>query len=577
MIIHNLKQGSQEWLDFRLTKLTASEACIAKGISSYMGRNSLLEAKKLGKFPEVTKSEQHLFDQGHKAEASARSIAEEILACDLYPVTGSLDVEGLPLSASFDGITLENDIVWEHKLSNQTLRANLELDIIPEEYKYQLEQQLLVSGATKALFMASDGTRENCLYTMYESDPKIRTNLIDSWKQFQKDLEDFKPRERVEVLTGHKIGLPAVVYNINGTEISTNLAECIDKVRDLANTEMNKILETDQDFANKDQLNKDIKKARASLKEIVANVDSQFQTRQSFAESAKEMDSILQKMLSHGEKQVKQAKEARKADIANKAEVDLLNHAQKCDIQMNPGLEEPWMVSVKNIGFYPQQNWLELMKGKHKIASIQNAVDTRLAELKIEMDKMTEICDENITYYREVAEGYGALFNDLLEIVKHPHEAFKALVHSRIHEEEIRLQNERKRIREEEERKALAKVEAERERIRQEEEKKAREEAQEAKQQAEKNLSHFYSDPVEYANDIFDTDKSFNTDDAIDQHPELNNIPPKTELKASISESDEIKGLSQYFSEEDLGSLRHDEHGNEFMLEIIVKRSYLKY
>ena len=30
---------------------------------------------------------------------------------------------------------------------------------------------------------------------------------------------------------------------------------------------MSKVLETDQDFANKDQLNKDVKKARAALKE----------------------------------------------------------------------------------------------------------------------------------------------------------------------------------------------------------------------------------------------------------------------------------------------------------------------
>jgi hypothetical protein len=63
----------------------------------------LLHALHTGLRPEVDAATQRRFDDGHRYEALARPVAEEIIGDDLYPVVGS---EGR-LSASFDGLTMD--------------------------------------------------------------------------------------------------------------------------------------------------------------------------------------------------------------------------------------------------------------------------------------------------------------------------------------------------------------------------------------------------------------------------------------------------------------------------------------
>src|SRR5699024_6687989 len=100
------------------------------------------------------------FDKGHEYEAIARPWAEGIIGEDLYPVVLSHEIEGLPLSASLDGLTMADEIAFEHKTLNQELATSLDEGVIPEHHRAQMEQQLLVSGAERCLFMASKGDRE---------------------------------------------------------------------------------------------------------------------------------------------------------------------------------------------------------------------------------------------------------------------------------------------------------------------------------------------------------------------------------------------------------------------------------
>lgn len=137
-----LQQGSAEWLAHRAKHFNASEAAIVTGIVP--GREALLRAKATGIEPEVSDwVQEHLFDKGHEYEAMARSWAEEIIGAGLYPLVYSAEVEGMPLSASLDGITMLEDVTWEHKTLNKELAAALEEDRIPEEYWPQMEQGLL--------------------------------------------------------------------------------------------------------------------------------------------------------------------------------------------------------------------------------------------------------------------------------------------------------------------------------------------------------------------------------------------------------------------------------------------------
>lgn len=103
MITHQLIQGSKEWHEHRLAHFNASDAPAMLGISPYKTRTQLLhEMATRIVDAEFDGATQRRFDDGHRFEALARTIAESIIGDDLYPVVCS---EG-KLSASFDGVTL---------------------------------------------------------------------------------------------------------------------------------------------------------------------------------------------------------------------------------------------------------------------------------------------------------------------------------------------------------------------------------------------------------------------------------------------------------------------------------------
>ena len=119
MITLDLIQGSDEWKAERLENYGASEAPSMMGASKYMSRNELLKMKFTGESKPVTSFMQKIFDKGHATEEMARPLAEAIVEDDLYPVTGLL--EDSKILASFDGLTMMEDIAFEHKLWNETL------------------------------------------------------------------------------------------------------------------------------------------------------------------------------------------------------------------------------------------------------------------------------------------------------------------------------------------------------------------------------------------------------------------------------------------------------------------------
>lgn len=102
MNIIKLVQGTPEWHAHRSSHFNASDAPAMLGISKHTSRNKLLERMATGIASEVDPATQRRFDDGHRFEALARPLAEEIVGDDLYPIVGS---EG-KLSASFDGVTL---------------------------------------------------------------------------------------------------------------------------------------------------------------------------------------------------------------------------------------------------------------------------------------------------------------------------------------------------------------------------------------------------------------------------------------------------------------------------------------
>ncbi|HWH75082.1 MAG TPA: YqaJ viral recombinase family protein, partial [Methylibium sp.] len=141
-----LTQGTPQWHAHRAQHFNASDAPAMMGCSPYKSRNDLLRELATGLVEEADPELQRLYSRGHRFEALSRPLAEKIIGEDLYPVVGT---EGR-LSASFDGLTILEDVAFEHKMLNDTLRAAMFDGCtgadLPLVYQVQMEQQCMVAG-----------------------------------------------------------------------------------------------------------------------------------------------------------------------------------------------------------------------------------------------------------------------------------------------------------------------------------------------------------------------------------------------------------------------------------------------
>ena len=193
-------QGSPEWHAHRATARNASDAPSMLGCSPYMTRQQLLHARHTGLRAEVSSDQQRRFDDGHAIEAAQRPGAAEVIGEDLYPVVGSEVVEGIELSASFDGLTMAEDVAYECKTLNEDLRscmpdafssAPTDARDLPKHYRVQMEQQLAVCGGERVLFVAATKDGEDVRRCWYYPDPALRAEIIAGWKQFAQDLATY--------------------------------------------------------------------------------------------------------------------------------------------------------------------------------------------------------------------------------------------------------------------------------------------------------------------------------------------------------------------------------------------------
>lgn len=466
MEILDLIPNTDEWLKARMETFNASEAAAMMNESKFMTRNQLLDLKKGWKDKPLSFFKEKLFKKGHDVEDKARAIIELELMEEYPPVVGRLIDGDIIYQASFDGVGEFSGKTWEHKLWNDTLADNTRNNVLEPDYYWQLEHQLFVAGNSVGIFTVSDGTKEKRVNLYYESLPERREKLIAGWKQFAVDLEAHEIKAKVEkVEAQEQSALPVLAYEVIGSVIASNIDNMLVAVKERAKQEMERKLETDQDFADKKAFNKMVKKAREDLKEVVADIEAGFESFSKLSGTAKEIDGVLQKMFSHGEKQVKEEEKRKKESIRDAANNDLLDFIAETNERIAP-LD---IASIVDIA----PDWAGSMKGKRTIESLQNAVDSELAATKALIAPIALQVEINLGYLRDNAQDYKFLFSDVKYIINQSAESFNALVNQRIAdhkaEEERKLEAERERIKIEEEKK----LEAEREKIRKEEEAKA--------------------------------------------------------------------------------------------------------
>lgn len=435
MEIVNEPQGSDGWLAERAKCFTASEAPAMMGASKHAMRTELLRQKATGITREVDAATQSRFDAGHAAEAAACYIAEDMIGDNLSPLVGRLTVDGLPLLASFDGITQDRDVVWENKLWNAALADQVRAGELEPHYYWQLEQQLLVSGAKKVFFTVSDGTLERTIGMWYESVPERRAKLIAGWKQFQEDLAGYQHAEAVVAPVATPIkALPALIIQVEGKVLATNLDQFKVAAQEfIAN--INTDLQTDQDFADADKMTKFLKDGEERLALCksqalaqTASIDELFRTVDAISEQMRGKRLMLDKL-------VKAEKENRRNEILRYAEDEYKKHIANLNNRMGgefmPVIRPPFA---------------EAIKGLKSLDSMHDKVSAALASAKIEASEMADRIDLNA----KAAKDHMHLLPDFAGVCAKASDDFAALVSLRVSQDQQRKEAEREKIRKEE-------------------------------------------------------------------------------------------------------------------------------
>lgn len=446
--ISNLQQGSDEWKGHRAKHNNASEASAMMGVSPHTTRSELVRMVATGDEKEFSDYVQrYILDKGHENEAFARKLLEKALGEELFPVT-VVDDEGW-LSASLDGITMDESKIFECKTLSKEKLDYVERDECPPQDYPQVQQQLLITGADVCLYTLSDGTQEGTVVLDVKPDADFQNKLCVAWGQFEEDVKNYVPREPEPVLEKATFkSIPSLSIQVEGKVLSSNLDRFKQHAYEALES-VNTDLQTDQDFADAAEAVKwceVVEKRIASQKESIlgqtATIDEAFNVLDDVSERAREIRLMLNRLVTDRKKQ-------RRSEIKAQAVSALDEHCKTINETLTHGIR----LDV------PQTSAMDVaaaMKGKRTITSLMDSAEQALADAKLRLNERADQVRANLKQYDELAGDYQHLFADLSLLVEKPTDDFINTVKLRIAEhkqaEAEKAERERERIREEERR-----------------------------------------------------------------------------------------------------------------------------
>jgi predicted phage-related endonuclease len=454
-----LIQGTPEWVAHRAQHYNASDAPAMMGCG-HKTRTELLHEKHVGFERDVSSFvQERVFDPGHRFESLSRPLAEKIVGQELYAVTGTNG----KLSASFDGLTLLEDIAFEHKTLNDELNEAFDqIDTIapaqrdsaggrelPRKYQVQMEQQCMVAECKRVLFMASkwsdDGELIQERHCWYESNPALAEQIRKGWEQFEADLAVYVPVEVIDKSVAKAVtDLPAVAVQVTGAlMVRDNFKVFEAALRKFIDTDLIEKPQTDQDFADLTLQIAALKKAEAALDAAEANMLSQVESVDAIKRTKEMLHKLARDNRLASEKRLEARKVAIKGEIVAEGVTAFREHIDA----LNTRLGKPYMPPIA-------ADFGGVIKNLRTVESLRNAVQTELARVKIAANETADRIDTNLKHLRETASKHIFLFSDTPTIVLKAPDDLQALVANRInaHEqaEQKRLEEQREQIRKEE-------------------------------------------------------------------------------------------------------------------------------
>lgn len=144
------KQGSAMWLNWRKSKIGASEASVFFNLSPWQSIGSLWEEKLGLKAPEL---ENAAMSRGKALEEEARLCFEDMTGLTMFPKVVQHPIYS-HLIASLDGMDMEGENIVEIKCPGPKDHGLALKGEIPEKYVPQLQHIMAVTGHEKAFYFS---------------------------------------------------------------------------------------------------------------------------------------------------------------------------------------------------------------------------------------------------------------------------------------------------------------------------------------------------------------------------------------------------------------------------------------
>lgn len=153
MIIEQEKQSGLSWEQWRSLGLGSSDAPVVMGVSPWKTPLQLY----LEKIGEVKAFDGNFAtERGQRLEPVARAQFELLMDAEFPPML-AVHAEHEFIRASLDGFNIALGAILEIKCPGKDDHDKALSGVVPEKYVWQLEHQLLVTGAKKAYYYSFDG------------------------------------------------------------------------------------------------------------------------------------------------------------------------------------------------------------------------------------------------------------------------------------------------------------------------------------------------------------------------------------------------------------------------------------
>lgn len=178
----NMQQGTDEWLQYRKSKICASDAAVIMGLSPWRTREQLLQ-EKLGLIqPQPINS---AMKRGMLLEPKARSLAEEMLGTlFLQEVIQSHEYPWM--CASYDGICIDNKLILEIKCTNKKNHDLSKEGKIPDYYIPQVQHQMAVCCVDCCHYFSFDGN--SGVVVAVDRDDEFIKRMIEMEYEFYQEM-----------------------------------------------------------------------------------------------------------------------------------------------------------------------------------------------------------------------------------------------------------------------------------------------------------------------------------------------------------------------------------------------------